>query len=134
MVRIKIPKDELDLAFSRSSGPGGQNVNKLNTKVEIRFHVESASWLPLEVKQRLLEQQENRINKKGELVVTSQETRFQSRNIADCLQKVQEIVDLACIKPKERKIKEGLSEFTKKKRVVDKRIHSEKKARRRGEF
>jgi hypothetical protein len=54
---------------------GGQNVNKLNTKAEVRFHVLNAEWMPDEVKQRLYEQQANRINNMGELLVTSQEHR-----------------------------------------------------------
>lgn len=54
---------------------GGQNVNKLNTKAEVRFHVLNAEWMPDEVKQRLFEQQANRINNVGELLVTSQEHR-----------------------------------------------------------
>ena len=54
---------------------GGQNVNKLNTKAEVRFHVLNADWMPDEVKQRLSEQQVNRINNMGELLVTSQEHR-----------------------------------------------------------
>lgn len=54
---------------------GGQNVNKLNTKAEVRFHVLNATWMPDEVKQRLFEQQANRINNSGELLVTSQENR-----------------------------------------------------------
>ena len=56
---------------------GGQNVNKLNTKAEVRFHVLNADWMPDEVKQRLSEQQVNRINNMGELLVTSQEHRYQ---------------------------------------------------------
>ena len=61
------------LSFFGSSG--GQNVNKLNTKAEVRFHVLNAEWMPDEVKRRLAEQQANRINNLGELLVTSQEHR-----------------------------------------------------------
>ena len=72
---IEIPLDKLSVAFSRSSGPGGQNVNKLSTKAEIRFHVKAADWIPSEVKDRLAYYQSNKINKDGELVITSQEHR-----------------------------------------------------------
>ena len=56
-------------------GPGGQNVNKLNTKAEARFNVDSAEWLPIEVRQRLKIYQENKISKEGDLIVASQEHR-----------------------------------------------------------
>lgn len=72
---IVIPLDAINLSFTRSSGAGGQNVNKVNTKVEIRFHVDSASWIPADWKDRLKQQQGNKINKEGELVVSSQEHR-----------------------------------------------------------
>jgi peptidyl-tRNA hydrolase ICT1 len=72
---ITIPKDKLTFAFSRSSGPGGQNVNKVNTKVDLRFNIESAGWLTEEVKERLIELYPNRINSENEFIVTSQKTR-----------------------------------------------------------
>ena len=73
---ISIPYDKLEISFARSSGPGGQNVNKVNTKAELRFNVIAADWLPEDVKSRLLTQQSNRINKDGELIITSQEYRY----------------------------------------------------------
>lgn len=73
---IEIPLDKIDLRYSRSSGPGGQNVNKLNTKVDIRFHVASADWLPQAVRDRIVLYNPQRINKEGDLIVTSQESRY----------------------------------------------------------
>ena len=64
------------MKYARSSGPGGQNVNKLNTKAEIRFKVSEAEWMSEEVRRRLEEQQKNRINKDGELIISSQEHRY----------------------------------------------------------
>jgi peptidyl-tRNA hydrolase ICT1 len=72
---ILIPYDKIDVKFTRSSGPGGQNVNKLSTKAEIRFNVDEADWLPDDVKKRLKMYQSNKISKEGELVLTSQEHR-----------------------------------------------------------
>ena len=60
--KINIPFDKLQYNFSRSSGPGGQNVNKLNTKVELRMNLNS-DWLPTNIRQRLEELYRNRINK-----------------------------------------------------------------------
>lgn len=89
---IILPMDKIDFSYARSSGPGGQNVNKLNTKAELRFHVMTADWLPIEVRQRLFEYQANKINKNGEIVVTSQESRTQSSNREDCVLKLQTMV------------------------------------------
>lgn len=72
---IHVPLDKLNFQFARSSGPGGQNVNKLNTKAEIRFHLDSADWIPAEVKARLRAAQASRISKDGELIIASQEHR-----------------------------------------------------------
>eukprot|EP00980_Cylindrotheca_fusiformis_P027475 scaffold20543_cov95-Cylindrotheca_fusiformis.AAC.1 len=77
---VDIPEDRLEINFVRSSGSGGQNVNKLSTKVELRFHVMDADWMPREVRQRLVQQQSNRINKDGYLTLTSQESRTQGQN------------------------------------------------------
>jgi peptidyl-tRNA hydrolase ICT1 len=82
VVNVVIPEDKIDVQFSVtiwcnmvSVGPGGQNVNKVNTKAEIRFHVMTADWLPREVRKRLLEYQANKVNSNGELIITSQEQR-----------------------------------------------------------
>lgn len=72
---MHVPLDKLEFSFARSSGPGGQNVNKVNTKAEIRFNVASSDWIPDDVKKRLLEYQSNKISKEGDLIITSQEHR-----------------------------------------------------------
>ena len=84
---VPIPLDRLQISYVRSSGSGGQNVNKVNTQVQLRFHVLSASWLPYEVRERL--QQHNRINKAGELLVACQEHRTQTQNQQQALKKLQ---------------------------------------------
>ena len=72
---IIIPEDKIEVNYCRSSGPGGQNVNKVNTKAEIRFKVSEADWIPVEVRGRLAEYQSNKISKDGYLVINSQEHR-----------------------------------------------------------
>jgi len=87
-----IPVEELEITASRSSGPGGQNVNKVNSKVEIRFHLESATWLPDRVKAKLAENEQGRITKHGYFVIRSEATRKQLMNQADCLHKLRGLV------------------------------------------
>ncbi|XP_058452421.1 large ribosomal subunit protein mL62 [Malaya genurostris] len=83
-----IPLDKLDITYSRSSGPGGQNVNTTNSKVDVRFHLESAAWLSEGTRKRLAEQHKSRINKDGYLVIKSELTRSQQMNMADILEKL----------------------------------------------
>ncbi|XP_068673195.1 large ribosomal subunit protein mL62-like isoform X2 [Montipora capricornis] len=61
----KIPLEHFTVKYAKSSGPGGQNVNKVNTKVDLRFHIASAEWLSEHVRQKILQREKNRINKEG---------------------------------------------------------------------
>ncbi|XP_060794948.1 peptidyl-tRNA hydrolase ICT1, mitochondrial [Neoarius graeffei] len=96
-----IPVDKLKITYSRSSGPGGQHVNKVNTKAEVRFHVQTAEWISDEVRKEILFKNKTRINKVGELIVTSEVSRSQQRNLDDCLQKISEIISEASQRPPE---------------------------------
>ncbi|ONL95974.1 Immature colon carcinoma transcript 1 protein, partial [Zea mays] len=95
----KITLDHVTVNFARSGGPGGQNVNKVNTKVDMRFNVKEAHWLGERIKERILQAEKNRINKDGELVISSTKTRTQKGNIEDALQKIQAIIDAASYVP-----------------------------------
>ena len=86
--RLRIPLREFSYEFMRSSGPGGQNVNKVNTKVRLRWPVVGSPSLPEPLRQRILERYRRRINTDGELLVTSQRYRDQERNRSDCLEKL----------------------------------------------
>ncbi|KAG9267745.1 peptidyl-tRNA hydrolase ICT1, mitochondrial isoform X1 [Astyanax mexicanus] len=96
-----IPVDQLKISYSRSSGPGGQHVNKASTKAEVRFHVQTASWIPEEVRNEIILKNKTRINKAGELIVTSEMSRSQQRNLEDCLQKITEMITEASQRPPE---------------------------------
>ncbi|CAM8956026.1 unnamed protein product [Rhodiola kirilowii] len=85
----KITLDHVTVSFARSGGPGGQNVNKVNTKVDMRFNVKNAYWLSDRIRDRILIMEKNRINKDGEIVISSTKTRTQKGNIEDALEKVQ---------------------------------------------
>ncbi|EDV19395.1 uncharacterized protein TRIADDRAFT_17765, partial [Trichoplax adhaerens] len=87
--------DCLDVKYSKSGGPGGQNVNKVNTKVDVRFHVDSMEWIPEWVKQRLCQLEKKRINKEGQLVISSTKFRSQKLNLDDAIQKLEDIINKA---------------------------------------
>ncbi|XP_044941873.1 large ribosomal subunit protein mL62 isoform X2 [Mustela nigripes] len=87
-----IPLDRLTISYCRSSGPGGQNVNKVNSKAEVRFHLATAEWIAEPVRQRIAITHKNKINRSGELILTSECSRYQFRNLADCLQKIRDMI------------------------------------------
>ncbi|XP_037048154.1 peptidyl-tRNA hydrolase ICT1, mitochondrial [Bradysia coprophila] len=87
-----IPINQLKITYSRSSGPGGQNVNCVDTKVDIRFHVASVDWLSDETKKLLVEKQRGRITKDGYFVIKNDATRFQQTNLADGLEAIRNII------------------------------------------
>ncbi len=87
-----IPLDRLTISYARSGGPGGQNVNKVETKVEIRFVVRDADWIPDAARLRLLQDQRTRITSGGELVVTSSRHRTRSQNLDECVAKIEDML------------------------------------------
>jgi ribosome-associated protein len=114
----------------RSSGPGGQNVNKVNSKVQLRWSVVESGSLPEDVRARLLARLARRINDRGELLVVSQRYRDQARNIDDCLTKLREMVLAAATPPRRRK-KTTLPRAARETRLREKRAQAEKKKHRR---
>ncbi|KAJ3395059.1 hypothetical protein HDU92_006259 [Lobulomyces angularis] len=132
----KIPVNSFQVTFSRSSGPGGQNVNKVNTKVDMRFNLySSSSWLPSYVIRKLREQNSNRINKKGEITFASDRLRTQNQNWEDCLSKIFDAIISASKTPKEPteeqmiKVQEH-KEVAKEKNIFRKTARSSKKNER----
>lgn len=128
----KIPLDRLTIKYARSSGPGGQNVNKVNTKVDLRFHLLSADWIPENVQQKILEREKNRINKEGELVISSTKYRTQFKNLEDAIQKLETIIEDASFVPKEttpekRAYVRKLMRHANEKRLRTKKFMSDKK-------
>nr|AIW62597.1 peptidyl-tRNA hydrolase [Scytodes thoracica] len=96
-----IPVDDLIITYSRSSGPGGQHVNKVNTKCMVRFKINDAKWIPESVKPNLMKLHENSITKEGYFVVKSDKTRMQTLNLADCMDKIRCYVREAAKPPPE---------------------------------
>jgi ribosome-associated protein len=99
---LKIDERELQLDFVRASGPGGQNVNKVATAVQLRFDVHASS-LPEEVKNRLISIAGKRTTNEGVLVIEARKFRTQEQNRDDAIQRFVELVRKAAVKPKPRR-------------------------------
>jgi protein subunit release factor B len=129
-IEMEIPRERLTVQFSRSGGPGGQNVNKVATKVEVRFSLPEADWLEESVKERLREQHRHRINKAGEMVIVSSRYREQRRNLEDCILKLQRWIEEAAKVRKKRQATRPTKTATER-RLAEKRKRSLlKKARK----
>jgi ribosome-associated protein len=100
---IAIPLDEFQFETSRSGGPGGQNVNKVNSKVQLRWTPSTSPSLPEAVKARLLLNVANRLTREGELLIASTRTRDQGQNVEDCLDKLRSMILVALNPPKPRR-------------------------------
>ena len=84
---LSLAAEELAFTYVRSGGPGGQNVNKVSSKVTLRWNPALNTSLPIDVRARFLSQQRSKLTKEGDLLITSQKTRDQLRNTEDCLEK-----------------------------------------------
>jgi len=120
---------ELQFSFSRSSGPGGQHVNKVNTRVELRFHILLSQILTDEQKETLNEKLANQINQEGELIIISQVTRSQLKNKHEAINKFYLLINEA-LKPKKKRKPTRITKSAKEKRLKEKKEQAEKKDRR----
>ena len=127
--RISIPLKEFSFSYARSPGPGGQNVNKVNTKVILKWDLSRTSCLPETVMKRLTQKYSRRISKTNELIVTSHRFRDQGRNIADAINKLRELVLSVAAEPKKRKPRKK-SKASNRRRLEEKRRNSDKKQMR----
>jgi ribosome-associated protein len=126
--RITLSARNLTWSAARSGGPGGQNVNKVSSKVDLRFDVESSELSPV-VKMRLRTLARNRLDGEGFVLVTSQLTRDQKRNLEDAREKLAEMIRAALFVPKQRRPTKP-SRGSVRRRLDDKQRHSAKKKAR----
>ncbi|NWQ85980.1 ICT1 hydrolase, partial [Burhinus bistriatus] len=111
----------------------------VNTKAEVRFHLASADWIPEAARQKMAAMHRNKINRAGELIVTSEESRYQMRNLAICLEKIRTLVAEATERPKAaskettQKLIERVEKMNRE-RLRQKKIHSTIKQSRKADF
>lgn len=100
---ILLDENELHMEFIRSSGPGGQNVNKVSTAVQLRFDVRRSSSLPDDVRQRLMDMSGSRITEEGILIISAHRFRTQHQNRRDAVDRLVRLIRKAAENPKKRK-------------------------------
>jgi ribosome-associated protein len=123
---IRLQEHELHFDFVRSSGPGGQNVNRVATAVQLRFDAAHSPSLPDDVRQRLLRQQANRVTSDGVLIIDARNHRTQERNRAEAVDRLCEVVRRASVRPRPRH-KTKPSRAARERRLHHKRQHGQKK-------
>jgi ribosome-associated protein len=127
---ILLDESEIDETFVRSSGPGGQNVNKLSTAVQLRFDVRRSPSLPNDVAIRLMNLAGKRLTKDGVIVLVAQNHRTQERNRADALERLVALVQEAAVRPTPRRATKP-TKASKERRLEGKKVRAGIKETRR---
>lgn len=126
---LTIPASEFEVAFARSSGPGGQNVNKVNSKVSVHWKVNDNQSLPVATRHRLLALAGAKLNLDGRIQVVSQEYRDQPANLRACQEKLRQLILQAMRPPKPRRPTQP-TKASQRRRLQDKKTLSNKKNQR----
>jgi ribosome-associated protein len=127
--RLRIPVREFSWSVARSSGPGGQNVNKVSSKVILRWSPRNTTGLPADVLARFLGRYGTRLTERGELIISSERYRDQPKNRADCLDKLAEMIRSVVVPPKVRRPTRP-SAGSKRRRLAEKQQRAATKQRR----
>jgi ribosome-associated protein len=125
--------DEFVFSASRSSSAGGQHVNKVSSRIELRFSIQGSKWLNEAEKETLHHKLKNRINSEGQLILTCQESRSQIANKQLVIQKFYDLIS-TCLKPVKNRTKTKPTRISKLKRLESKRKIAEKKLMRKRDF
>ncbi|MFO1020655.1 MAG: alternative ribosome rescue aminoacyl-tRNA hydrolase ArfB [Planctomycetales bacterium] len=128
---LQIPDEELRFEYARSGGPGGQNVNKVNSKATLRWQPALNESLPSGVRERFLKRFQSRLTEGGELLIVGQRFRDQPKNVADCLDRLRLMI-IEVLQPPKRRIKTRPTGGSVRRRLETKRQNSQKKQGRRG--
>ncbi|WP_373653733.1 MULTISPECIES: alternative ribosome rescue aminoacyl-tRNA hydrolase ArfB [unclassified Schlesneria] len=128
--RIRVSCREFSWSTARSSGPGGQNVNKVNSKVIMRWSFQCSESLPADVRERFIAAYRSRLTTEGDFILSSERYRDQPKNVADCLEKLHALLASIAIAPKPRRPVKP-TKASKRRRVAAKRDRSLVKERRR---
>lgn len=123
---ILLDKSEIKFSFIRSPGPGGQNVNKVASAVQLRFNVVGSPSLPDEVRLRLISLLGRKITQQGDIIIKATRFRTQERNKQDALDRLQELINRAAIPPKKRK-KTKRSKTSNEYRLTQKKLQGKAK-------
>lgn len=126
---MKIPNSEFDFTFSRSSGAGGQNVNKVNTKATLSWDIDESTAISSAVKKRFKEKFSRFITAEAMVKIDSQRFRTQSQNIQDCIDKLHEMLEQVAKAPRKR-IATKPTKSSQKKRVDSKKKNAQTKKNR----
>ncbi len=129
--RIRVSTAEFHFSFTRSSGPGGQNVNKVNSKVTLRWNVAQSPSLPPDVRERFLAKYASRLTQSGELLISSQRFRDQPKNILDCVHRLEGWLS-AVASPAKRRRASNPTRGSRERRLKTKKLNSNTKRDRQG--
>jgi ribosome-associated protein len=127
---VSIPREELTFTYARSSGAGGQNVNKVNSKAVLRWNPATSQAMSAPVKDRFFARYGSKLTGDGDLILMSDSFRDQGRNAADCLEKLKAMI-LSVLTPPKKRTKTKPTYGSKLRRLKAKSVNKEKKQNRR---
>jgi ribosome-associated protein len=126
---LKIPLWEFEFSFARGSGPGGQNVNKVNSKAVLRWNIVKSGHIPDAVRARFLAKFPTRVTSEGFIVLASDRHRDQGRNVAECLERLRAML-LEAARPVKKRKKTKPTKGSREDRLSTKKKHGQKKKNR----